>query len=52
MIWVIIVLIFLILILSSPYIDIYRDFEDKLHIIIWYTNHNNERKHFNLIGGQ
>ena len=33
------------------YVDIFRDYRDKLHIIIWYT-YKDRRKYIDLIGSQ
>ena len=49
------ILIFLLILLVlmymfNPYIDIFKDYRGKLHIILWYGN--KERKHIDLIGDQ
>lgn len=50
MIWIIL-LIWTIIIYTHPWIDVYKDFRGKRHIVIWYTNFKEERK-FVEIGGQ
>ena len=50
MIWLLVLIFIIVLIcICSPYIDIYKDHDGKYHIVIWYTNHNDERRFINLI---
>jgi len=49
MIWICIIIILSLLVYLSPYVDIFTDYRDKKHIIIWF-NSKGRRKHFDLMG--
>lgn len=38
-------------IIFNPYIDFFKDYQDKYHMILWY-NYNKKRKYINIIGHQ
>ena len=35
----------------DPYIDIFDDYREEYHIILWY-NHKGKRKFINIVGNQ
>ena len=37
-------------VIINPYIDIFKDYRGKIHIIIWYYNYKNNRKYIDLRG--
>lgn len=50
-------IIFLLILLAlfiiySPYLDIYKDYRDKYHIILWYNSYKKDKKreYINIIG--
>lgn len=53
MIYFLMIIIFLISIYTiyEPYIDIFKDYRNEYHVILWY-NQGNKRKFINLIGDQ
>lgn len=49
MIYIIILIIFIFLMFTSPYIDYYKDKDGTKHLIIWYTNViTDERKFYKI----
>lgn len=52
MVSIILLIIFLIVIyiLFSPYLDIYKDDDKKLHIILWFTNISGDRSFLKIYG--
>lgn len=40
----------MLILIYKPYLDIFRDYRDQLHIILWYDWCGN-RKYINLLGG-
>jgi hypothetical protein len=44
------ILIFLIILIYDPYIDIFEK-DGKHNIVVWYTNLDNERNYVNILGG-
>ena len=49
---IILLLIFLCVFYTRPWIDRYKDYRGIEHIVLWYTNHKGERKFISLVGGQ
>lgn len=50
MIWIL--LIILLIFYFRPWIDIYTDYKEIKHIVLWYTNFKGKRMFINLIGSQ
>ena len=46
MIIIIILLIVIILLIINPRIDIFKDYRDKRHLILWYNNIFNKKREF------
>lgn len=49
LLFIIFVLIMLV-IYFNPYIDIYYDYRNNLHIVFWYS-YRNKRNYVNILGG-
>lgn len=49
---IIIVIILLVLLIFKPFVDVFKDYRGKYHIILWYNTFNGERKYFNILGNQ
>ena len=54
MIWIILLLIWVIITYTHPWIDVYKDYRGIKHTTLWYTNFMGERKFIiiNLPGDQ
>lgn len=49
---IIFIFLYIIMILSNPWIDKYKDYYGNKHIVLWYTDIFGERRFINLIGSQ
>lgn len=47
-----ILILYIIISYTHPWIDIFKDFRGVKHTVLWYTNYKGERKFINLIGDQ
>lgn len=52
MIAVFLLIIFVFILYCRPYIDYFKDYRNKTHLLIWYFNFKGERKYIDLIGSQ
>lgn len=48
---IIIIVLGLILLIFNPYIDIFKDYREKYHMIFWYS-YKGKRKYISIIGSQ
>lgn len=46
---IILAILCILFVLINPYIDIFKDYRGKIHIILWY-NYKNKRKYIDLRG--
>ena len=51
MIWILL-LLWIIITYTHPWIDCYKDYKGSNYIVLWYTNFKGERKFVNLLGSQ
>lgn len=47
-----ILILYVIISYTHPWIDIFKDFRGVKHTVLWYTNYKGERKFINLTGDQ
>lgn len=52
MIFLILVIIVYLFWIYDPFIDFFRDYRGKYHIILWYNSNSGERKYINIVGSQ
>jgi len=50
MMYLILILILVVLLVLQPYLDIYSDYKNETHIILWYNSFTGKRKYFNIKG--
>lgn len=51
MILIILIFLTILYIIYEPYLDFFKDYRGKYHIILWYNN-KGERSYINIIGNQ
>lgn len=44
MMYLILILILVVLLVLQPYLDIYTDYKNETHIIVWYNSFTGKRK--------
>ena len=52
MIWIFLIIIWVVVTYTHPWIDSFKDFRGTKHILLWYTNFKGERKYVDLTGDQ
>ena len=49
--FLLVILLLFICIIFDLYIDVFKDYRNEYHVILWYS-YKKKRKYVNLIGGQ
>lgn len=52
MIWIVLLLLWVIITYTHPWIDSYTDYRGIKYIVLWYTSFKGERKFINILGSQ
>lgn len=51
MIWILL-LIIIMLFYFQPWVDVYTDYRNQEHIVLWYTNLKGTRSYLNIVGNR
>jgi hypothetical protein len=52
LLFIILIILWIVLTYTHPWIDSYTDYRGEKHTILWYTSYKGERKFINLVGSQ
>lgn len=52
MIWIILIIFWVIITYTHPWIDSFVDYRGNKHVVLWYTDFKGNRTFINLIGDQ